>query len=311
MTRQKWPRAFGGSAGLPHKLTLGRSGAFRGRTLFAAALTFGVAGLGYAATAAVCPIDQGFQYLGQTVLQHDAGEPWVFATDEKLVDADGAPNAYHPADVGAECGREGVGLDCPESAGYPGESWWRTVLVTDPAAPDLPYVQPNGPYTGYFVSMTSLRHDTAASPVDPASYVDANRVPYLVTPAPILAGKGMGSLGDLGYALDLGTGRATPFVVADEGPLEPLGEASIAFWNALGGQAPSARDGNGLTPGSFVAVVFPGSAATADLGWPIDTRRLQAAANEHLARFGGLDALRDCASTQLVDDEPSAAAAAS
>src|SRR6185312_5194722 len=232
MTRQKPPAALG---------------ALRWRALFVACLAFVIVGVGQAAAAPACPIDQGFHYLGQTVLQRDAGEPWAFATDEKVVDADGAPNAYHPADVGADCGHEGVGLDCPVSAGYPDAPWWRSVLATDPAAPDLPYVQQTGPYSGFFVSMTSLRDDNGASAVDPMSYVDASRVPYLVTPAPILAGKGMGSLGDLGYALDLATGRATPFVVADEGPLEPLGEASIAFWEALGGRAPSARDGAGLT----------------------------------------------------------------
>ncbi len=310
MTRQRWPGALRGMAGTQCRPALPRfnSGGRRWRTLFASCLAFVVSGAGFAAAAPVCPIDQGFQYLGQTVLQHDLGEPWVFATDERVVDADGAPNAYHPADVGADCGHEGVGLDCPASAGYPDESWWRSVLAIDPAAPNLPYVQQTGPYSGFFVSMTSLRDETDASAVDPVSYVDASRVPYLVAPAPILAAKGMGSLGDLGYALDLVTGRATPFVVADEGPLEPLGEASIAFWRALGGRAPSARDGAGLTTGSFVAVVFPGSAAAADLGWPIDTGRLRTAADERLARFGGLDALRDCALAQLADDEPRSSA---
>ena len=309
MTQQRWPGAFRGMPGIPWARALPRpgSGALGRRALFASCLALAICAVGQAAAAPVCPIDQGFQYLGQTVLQREVGEPWVFATDTRLVDADGAPNAYHPADVGADCGHEGIGLDCPESAGYPDGSWWRSVLAADPAAPDLPYVQPTGPYSGYFVSMTSLRDETDANPVDPVSYVDASRVPYLVAPAPILAESGMGSLGDLGYALDLVTGRATPFVVADEGPLEPLGEASIAFWNALGGRPPSARDGDGLTAGSFVAVVFPDSAATTDLGWPIDAGRLKAAADQRLARFGGLEALRDCALAQLAEEAPRSA----
>jgi hypothetical protein len=118
-------------------------------------------------------------------------------------------------------------------------------------------------------------------------------------PAPMLASEGIGSIGDVGYAIDLASGRTTPFVVGDEGPLEPLGEASIAFWRALSGWAPNPRDGTGLSPGPVAAVVFPGTNKASDLGWPIDVQRLKSAADQPLAAFGGIATLRACARAAL------------
>ncbi len=254
---------------------------------------------GPAAAAARCPIGLGFDYLGTRVLQEDAGKPWLFATETKLVDADGAPNAYHPADVGSGCPHDGIGLDCLPNAGYPDEPWWPQVLVPDPGAPDRALVKEDGPFAGYFVSMTSLANLAYAGPLSSDSFVDASRVPYLVVPAPMLASEGIGSIGDIGYAIDLTSGRTTPFVVGDEGPLEPLGEASLAFWRALSGGAPNPRDGTGLPPGPVAVVVFPGTNKASDLGWPIDVRRLTSAADQPLAAFGGAAALRACARAAL------------
>ena len=264
----------------------------------AAAATASLAA-GPAATEALCPIGLGFDYLGTLVMQEDSGKPWLFATETKLVDADGAPNAYHPADVDSGCPHDGIGLDCPPNAGYPDEPWWPQVLVADPGAPDRALVKEDGPFAGYFVSMTSLANLAYAGPLSSDSFVDASRVPYLVVPAPILASEGIGSIGDIGYAIDLASGRTTPFVVGDEGPLEPLGEASVAFWRALSGWAPNPRNGAGLSPGPVAVVVFPGSNEGADLGWPIDVQRLKSAANQRLAAFGGIAALRACARTAL------------
>ena len=265
------------------------------RKLTGAALAAALLGLAASAEAGVCPIGSAFEYLGKSVLQSEAGQPWLFVTAEKLVDADGAPNAYSPKDLAMGCPHAGVGLDCLDSAGYPGSDWWSNVLVRDPDDPDKPYVQEDGPFRGYFVSMTSLRNPDYAGRLSPASYVDASQIPYLVLPAPLHASEGMGRTGDIGYALDLASGRSTPFVIADEGPVEPLGEASVAFWRALSAVAPNARDGSGLTPDPVAIMVFPGSGATAALDWPIDPAALRTKAGERLASFGGLGALQTCA----------------
>jgi hypothetical protein len=212
-----------------------------------------------------------------------------------MVDADGAPNAYHPDDKPNACPDRGRGIDCLAAAGYPDGSWWQTVLVADPADPDRPAVQTDGPYKGYFVSMTSLRNTHRAGTADPASYVDAARVPYLVLPAPIYRTDGMGEMGDIGWAVNLDNGRSTPFVIADEGPVEQFGEASVAFWQALGGAAPNPRNGDGLPDGRVAYVVFPGSGRSADVGWPIDTTALAREAQTRLAALGGPAMLRACA----------------
>lgn len=260
------------------------------------------------ATAPGCGLASGFDYLGVTVRSAEVGGPYVYVTDEKIVDADGAPNTYHPEDAKQGCPSEGHGLDCLASAGYPGEAWWKEVLVRDPDDPDRPYVQRSGPYQGFFVSKTSLRNPDYAGALSPLSYVDADAIPYLVLPAPILRTDGMGEMGDLGYAVDLDTGRATPFVIADEGPVEPLGEASVAFWRALGGQGPNPRNGAGLPPGRVVYIVFPGSGQEAQLDWPLRPAQIAQAARSRLDRFGGRERLLACAGGESEADAADASA---
>ena len=107
----------------------------------------------------------------------------MFATTHAQVDADGAPNAYHPDDVGLNCktGTGFKGLDCPANGGYPNGDWWPSAIVPDPKNKKKGYVQPDGEFKGFFVSQTSLR-DGARSDLDPAKYVNAAAVPYLVFP---------------------------------------------------------------------------------------------------------------------------------
>ena len=242
----------------------------------------------------VCPTRGGFDYMGVPISFSADQAAYYFVTDHKLVDADGAPNAYHPDDVPNTCPNEGRGIDCLAAAGYPDGSWWQTVLVADPLDPTRPAIQKDGRTKGYFVSMTSLRNTDFAGPADPASYVDAATIPYVVLPAPIYRTDGMGEMGDIGWAINLDTGRSTPFVIADEGPIEPLGEASVAFWQALGVRAPNPRNGQGLPDGRIAYAVFPGSRHSAAIGWPIDPATLARQARARLDAQGGAPMLRSC-----------------
>lgn len=250
-----------------------------------------------ASGAAACPAKGGFDYLGVRIMRSGAGA-YLYQTDVKLIDADGAPNAYHPADAAPDCPDSGHGLDCLASAGFPGSPWWQTVLVADPGHADRPLVQASGPYAGYYVSMTTLSNTSMAGPADPASYVNADATPYIVLPAPIYrthgARGGMGDMGDVGYAVNLDNGRSTPFVIADEGPVEPLGEASVAFWRAMGSPAPNPRNGEGLSQDRIAYVVFPRSRHGASLGWPIAPERLAAEAQKLLTGIGGREAFLAC-----------------
>lgn len=92
---------------------------------------------------------------------------------------------------------------------------------------------------------------------DPARYVDSRMVPYIVFPRPFYRLRGTGRLGDVGLALNLESGAQTFFVVADIGPDHPLGEASIGFFTALGGEQVNARTGAGVPDGRIAYMVFP------------------------------------------------------
>jgi hypothetical protein len=254
--------------------------------------------LGFAVSPAsaqtACPLTHWRDHHGVALLHDAAGSHYFFHTDHKGVDADGAPNAYHPDDAGKPCKKPGKGLDCPANAGFPGGGW-PNVLVRDPAKPSRPFVQTAGPHAGFFVSMTSLRNTGFAGPTNPASYVDATRTPYLVMAGDLHALAGTGSKGDVGFALNLANGKSTPFVIADVGPNEPFGEGSIALWEALGGTSPNPRTGNGVPDGDIAFVIFPGSRNTGTIGWPIDQTRLAAKTVPLLGAAGGEAMLRACA----------------
>lgn len=247
------------------------------------------------ARAQQCPFTAPFSYAGSTLLRHPEQDAYVFAIRHVKVDADGAPNAYHPDDVHLNCktGSGFKGLDCPANGGY-GKSWWRSALVPDPDNDAAPYVQQSpGEFAGYFVSQTSLTDPTKAA-IDPARYVDARKVPYLVFPGKFQAMQGTGYLGDIGYAINTSNGNSSPFIVADIGPAEAtLGEMSIALAKALGGADPNPRTGTGLPSGKILLLVFRRSFAHPK--WPLSNTKIDAAANKLLTALGGKQQLLACA----------------
>ena len=111
-------------------------------------------------------------YEGAEIRHIGAGPAYTYRTSHKSLDADGSSRSYHP--------EKGKGLDDSRNAGYPNKGW-RGVLVVDPKDSSKPYVQPNGPFAGFFVSKTSLR-DRHGADIEPATYVNAETVPYVVFP---------------------------------------------------------------------------------------------------------------------------------
>lgn len=203
---------------------------------------------------------------------------YFYVTDFMTIDADGAPEAYHPEDTG---------LDALKHAGYPGTSWWKNVLVTDPANRNKPYIVPSGRYAGYYLSMTSLRDRTKAV-TDPARYVDAVRVPYLVFPVTFSKIRGVGNLGDIGVAVNIKTRRYSPFVVADIGPKNhPLGEVSIRLAERLGGKNVCPRMGTEKPLGDILYIIFPGSGKR--YPWPDSKNSIDRIADDLLASIGGTE----------------------
>lgn len=229
-----------------------------------------------------------------TKLWRDAGSgAYCYSTTHSRVDADGAPNAYHPDDL-KRTKPPFLGLDNPANAGWPKTDWWPSVLARDPARPSQPFRQTTGEFKGYFVAQTSLRV-RGGDPQNPATYADSRTVPYTVLPGSVFPiKKGTGAPGDVGWAWNLANGKNTAFVIGDTGGgvNAKLGEGSLALFTALGGTNPNARTGAGVAPGRMRFVVFPGSRKA--LGWPATNAQITSLAGRLLENVGGAAALAAC-----------------
>jgi hypothetical protein len=238
--------------------------------------------LGYSQGVAQCTADRWMEFSGSTLHRFPRSKAYFFVTRHMAVDADGAPNAYHPDDKG---------LDRLANAGFPGGNW-TSILVADPTNSTQPFTQKSGPFVGFFLSRTTLEDRTRPA-TDAARYVDATQVPYFVFPSAFHRLAGTGTLGDLGIAMNLTSGETTPFVVADIGPAQAaLGEVSIRLAEKLGGRNVSPRTGAGIPRGEFLYVVFPGSRRQP--AWPVPAAEMDRATSDLLAATGGLDAIRAC-----------------
>lgn len=216
------------------------------------------------------------QYCGAALSRHVSGA-YSYVTDHLALDADGSLFAYHP---------ENTGRDDLEFASWPsGNEDWRSILVADPDDPDRPYVQPDGPAKGYFLSMTTLR-SSSRSDIDPTSYVDSEAIPYLVFPANFMKIDGVGGFGDLAMARNLSNGLASWAIVADQGPAShPLGEVSLRLAENLGGTNVNPRNGDGIAPGLVQYIIFPNSRLVPP--WPQQAFVLENTALNLLENIGG------------------------
>ncbi len=242
-----------------------------------------------------CTFVEWTQYRNTNLYKHPSKAAYLFQTSSVKVDADGAPNAYHPDDIKLHCtkGDGFKGLDCPANAGYPDSSWWPSALLPDPNNSKIAYVQPSSsPYAGFFVSQTSL-YDSSKTKTDPARYVDSRNVPYIVLPGKFYSMLGTGVVGDFGYAINASSRKASPFVVAEIGPPNAeLGEMSIALATALGGVSPNPRTGAGTPKGKTIYVIFPKSRLVPS--WPHANEKITSNTEKLLQSIGGPTALTDC-----------------
>jgi hypothetical protein len=240
-----------------------------------------------------CQFGPWTTYNGIALRRHSSGA-YIYKTSHKSIDADGAPNAYHPADVGKPCSASAglLGLDCPANAGYPNGGFWKDVLVVDPNDSSRPYVQRSGPHSGFFISKTSLQ-DAAKSATDASRYVNSTTIPFIVFPGNFYSMSGTGRMGDLGYAINLSNNKKTAYVAADVGPsAASLGESSIAFLVNLGGINPNPINGAGAPSATVLYVNFPNSTAT--YRWPMTNAQMQSNVQQLLATVGGEAGILAC-----------------
>lgn len=219
-----------------------------------------------------------FDIGGETVWQL-AGQSAFFYKSGMSINADGAPNAYHPQDKG---------IDYLANAGSP-SNWWALVLDDD----GEPVVQKvSDPFPGYYVSTTALG-DRTKPLTDPRRYVDAVQVPYIVLPGnPAIRGTGV-KLGDYAVVYNQKTGKLSYAIYADVGPRNELGEGSVALSRALGNE-PIIRGkvARGI-PSNVLYIVFPGSRQHT---WTSEEslEDINIKAEYHFEVWGGMDQLKAC-----------------
>ena len=208
------------------------------------------------------------------------GNQAFFFVSGMTIDADGAPNAYHP---------DNIGLDDLANAGLPGH--WDGV-ITDRTGE--PLIQgPDDPFPGYYVSCTALTDRTKAR-TDPARYVDASKIPYIVLPRDV-AVQGGAQLGDFAVVVNLRNGKSSYAIFADVGT---MGEGSIALANNLGIWSDARQGGR---RGGILYLVFPGSGNRQ----PRTVEEISAETQKLLEDWGGAEKLTSCSANQA----PVAAAA--
>ncbi|MEW5724973.1 MAG: glycoside hydrolase family 75 protein [Thermodesulfobacteriota bacterium] len=190
-----------------------------------------------------CALEPVFSQAGVPVRRVSGTSALIFEAG-LAIDADGAPDAYHPDDLGT---------DRLKNAGRPGR--WRGIVTHNGKPDGRPLVQgPGDPRPGYHVSQTSLFNPDRKR-TDPARYVDSNQTPYVALPARFLD---LVHLGDFGLVFHRLSGRYSGAIFADVGPDDILGEGSIALARALG--VPSCpREGGTEEDTGIVYLLFPGS----------------------------------------------------
>lgn len=267
-----------------------------------------------ARAAAECPLNGELAFshaeIGTIQVFRDALSNAIAFASQMQVNADGAPDSYHPDDIGIThiCNGVGVGesgawkAQClPEfnqarAEGFRGPTKINFfAMATD--AGGVPIIQGSSdPRPGYFVSTTALQQP-GQGPRTPQAQLDSNTVPFAVIPGTWQSSGQPGPrLGDFGVAWRRSNGKLAYFVVGDLGPRNKLGEGSIALHQALGNDPFMDRFGvrrarRGIAARDVVYLIFPHSAQP---GERIDAASIERAAAPLLAGFGGIERLKGC-----------------
>jgi len=176
------------------------------------------------------------------VIREDADGRVHFVADADI-DADGANGqnggaaAYRIDDSGSELLANG-GMKIVNGKVICAKPWARSIVVLD--ADNEPKV-----FEGGVIASMTWYHYPGKRLTDPAAYVDAETVPYVVVPAVIVqrtVGVVRGCKARVTYK-----GKTVECVVANKGPAARIGEISIAAARAVG-ISPSPRNGGTETP---------------------------------------------------------------
>ena len=195
-----------------------------------------------------------------------------------MINADGAPNAYHPKDIGIDHLRNaGAPPKDNDHAPHSDWEWWGIVTKNG-----KPVVQAAGPWAGYYISTTALINPGQAED-NPSRYIDSNKIPFIVVPN---IDKGRAMIGDMAWVINRATGQESPAIIADLGPKDKIGEGSIELARRLGIN-PDPKTG-GTTEDDILYIAFPGSGNKKGQSLP----RIETLAKSHFDAWGGMDRVK-------------------
>jgi hypothetical protein len=214
------------------------------------------------------------------------GSPVLFYRSKMSCDVDGAPNAYHPLD-------DNLSLDVIESAGGARKGGLPNGELT--AQPDVnvvayqngaPYVQPDGPYKGFYVSKTSYENPSLPE-IDPTRYLDSRVIQYVVLPGGMVP---EAQIGDLIAVYDPDAKTLAFAVFGDIGPGSESGEASLATLKRLGMAATDGKSSPAETRKNLLYMVFPGSGPGSQkpMVWPINQAQIDRDGQVAFDKYGGM-----------------------
>jgi hypothetical protein len=251
--------------------------------------------------------------IGTVQVFRDPGSKAIGFASQMQVNTDGAPDSYHPDDIGIThiCNGVSVGRSCTWKAQclpafrqakaehFKGPTKICFFAMTTDAH-GVPMIQGNAdPKPGYFVSTTALKQP-GENVRTPQGQLDSNIVPFAVIPGTWQRSGSPGpKLGDFGIAYRRSNGKSAFFVIGDTGPKNKLGEGSVALHQALGNDPFVQRFGvrrarKGIGGRDVVYLLFPNSAQP---GLKFDTANIDRLAGEQLNKFGGIEHLKECAET--------------
>lgn len=254
--------------------------------------------------------------IGSIKLYKDtqSGTQALAFASQMAVNPDGAPDAYHPDDIGIVHICNGINVGHP---GHPCK--WKArcmedfnkakaegfrgptkicffAMVTD--ADGVPVIQKEGdPKPGYYISTTALQQPGVPAKT-PQAQLDSNQIPFVVIPKKWQRNKYQGvQLGDFAVVLRKSTGAISFAIVGDLGPNDKLGEGAIALHQALGNDPFQIRYGKrrawkGIPPRDVVYFLFPGSRKQGEM---ITKELIEQEGQRLLEKFGGEDRLWACA----------------
>ena len=187
------------------------------------------------------------------IVEDDDGR--VHFTADADIDADGAngqngaPAAYRSDDSGTEFLANG-GMKIVAGKVVCAHAWARHIVLLD--IDNEPRVFPGG-----VIASTTWYHIPGKALNDPAAYVDAETIPYIVIP-PLIVQQTAGVVRGC-KARVTWKGKSIDCVVADRGPKGKIGELSIAAARAIG--LPSSPKNGGTEKPEVQYELWPGTAA--------------------------------------------------